>query len=66
MTKKKYITPQVAEVVVAFHQQLLTGSITGNSIIEEAAGTDVEGLAPGFTDFDNLVNPLGQLGVPGM
>jgi len=55
--KKIYSVPEIEIVVVNAAQPLMTGSITGGSILEEPAGTDVPGLAPGMT--------LPGMGLPG-
>ena len=47
-------------------QPMLTGSVLGGSVLNEEAGPDIPGLAPGFNDLENLVDPMKQFGIPGL
>lgn len=42
---KKYVKPEMDIVLIAMQQTLLAGSLTGESVFNENAGLDIEGLA---------------------
>ena len=64
--KKTYINPEMVVVELNMAQPMLTGSVIGNGVLDEPAGTDIPGLAPGFNELENLVDPMKQFGIPGL
>ena len=64
--KKSYINPEMTVVELNMAQPMLTGSVLGGSVLNEEAGPDIPGLAPGFNDLENLVDPMKQFGIPGL
>lgn len=62
--RKVYGQPEMEVHIIACTQQLLAGSVTGDSVIDEDAGPGIPGMAPIMTP-DELLSPSNILGIPG-
>lgn len=53
--KKTYFKPETEVMNTVCCQPLLAGSIAGEMVLDEDAGTDVPGLAPGLPTLNDLL-----------